>query len=189
MEYQPLAPKKGINRGVVIGAAVGAIVAVIVIAILLVAFNAVPVIETNKYPIFKGDYAVWDYTAMVLSVPVNGTIRLDIINVTSTTFTVTMSAGGDVPIQSETKTYPIEESVTTFWTLGTFKGMEYVYTPYGTKYLKHYVEENASESGNITTNYYVGKDNNWPYNMIITESGISVPFAIIDTNIEWVKNG
>lgn len=86
---------------------------------------------------------------------------------------------------TETETYPIAESITVFWTLGTYQGMENVNTIYGVKSLKHYVDYN----GSMTSDYYVGKDNNWPYKIVESESGFTIPFEISDTNIDWVKNG
>ena len=181
IEYQALAPRKGVSKGLV----VGIIIACAVVAILLVAFVAMPALNVNRYPIFKGAYAEWDYSAMVLFVQVSGTARIEIVDITSTTYTVLMSATGDVPLQSQTETYPIEDRVSAFWTLGSYQGMEYVHTIYGTKQLKHYVEYN----GSLTTDYYVGKDNNWPYRFVMSESGLTIPFDISDTNINWVKNG
>jgi len=167
------------------GVVVGVVIASAIVAILLAAFVVMPALNANEYLIFEGAYAEWDYSAVVLFVQMTGTVRIEIVDMTSTTYTVVMSATGDVPIQSKTETYPIEDSVTAFWTLGIYQGMEYVYTIYGTKYLKHYVEHD----GDTTMDYYVGKDNNWPYKFVMSESGFTIPFEISDTNINWVKNG
>lgn len=181
MEYQPLAPKKKVSKGIVIGV----VIAVIIVVLLLVAFIVMPVLNASRYPLFKGAYAVWDYSTTGSSTTLSGAMRLDITDMTSTTFTMKISFTGDVPMPTETETYPIAESITVFWTLGTYQGMENVNTIYGVKSLKHYVDYN----GSMTSDYYVGKDNNWPYKIVESESGFTIPFEISDTNIDWVKNG
>ena len=169
------------GKGVIVGVVVGVVAVVVLLLVLAVA----PALNANEYEIFEGAYAEWDYSTVVLFVHISGTMRVEFIDVSSSTYTVVMSCTGDVPIPTETETYSIDDGPTAVWDIGTSQGMEYVHTIYGTKYLGHYVEYD----GTTTSDYYVGQENNWPYRIVINESGYTIPFDISDTNIDWIKNG
>lgn len=182
MQQTQLPPIKKINTPIIAAVAIMTAVVVVVILVLLTVFPTM-----IPYPIHKGDYLVYSYTGTAASQSYSGTMKMEFTDVTSTTFTVTVTYAGDLSQPSTSETYPIEDivGIGNTWTLGAYQGVDSVSTTYGMKNLDHY--QWIKSTG--TWDYWIGHTNKIPYTMTYELSGGGLQFHLFETNIDWIKNG
>ena len=142
------------------------------------------------YPkLFKGAYLEYKVEGIAFIVPVSGTIRLEIIEVTDENYTVSMTPIGIPFLKPETRTYRKGEMALSNLSI---EGMEYmgeenISTSLGTRRALHYHQENVTKTGTTKTDYYIDKDTKLPLLMQSKGTGFWVKIEISDTNMEWLK--
>jgi len=137
--------------------------------------------------LFKGAYLEYKVEGIALIVPISGTLRLEIIEVTDENYTVSMTPTGIPFLKPETRTYQIGEIVFSNLTVEDmeYMGEESISTSLGTRKVFHYYYENVTET--TKTDYYIDKDTRLPLLMQSEGTGFWVKIEISDTNMEWLK--
>lgn len=142
------------------------------------------------YPkLFKGAYLEYKCEGLALIIPISGTVRLEIIEVTDENYTVLTTPTGIPFLKPETRTYRIGEVALSDISIGDMRyvGEEFISTSFGTRKALHYYYENVTETGTTKTDYYIDKDTKLPLLMQSEGPGFWVKIEISDTNMEWLK--
>jgi hypothetical protein len=180
----PVSSPRKSNTPIII---VSVVIAVIIVSLLLLLVVLPSMLD--PYPIKEGDYLEYSYTGTVLFLSYSGTEKMEFTDITSTTYSVTITITGDMYQAPTTKTFPKEDTIgeTDLYDLGTFISIENVDTAYGYKMLKHY---HQYETG-YDMDYWIGQETGAPYKMVIDYGSLygNIILDLTDTNINWVKNG
>lgn len=139
--------------------------------------------------IFQGAYIEYTLKGFALIIPIEGTVRMEIVEITEDDFTVTMTATG-LPgiLKPKTETYPLEEEIAPTGPVpegSKLVGEETISTAIGTRKVLHYYYYNVTDESE--TDYYTDKLTNLPLLMIGKGEGWSMEVAISDTNIKWLE--
>lgn len=167
---------------------VGVVIGVIAIIIILLMAFVLPGM-LNPYPMREGDYLEYSYAGTIIFSGYSGTMKIEITEITSATYSITTTYTGDYYQAPSTKTYPIEDlfGETGYYDYGSYLGMENIDTAYGDKMLKHY----HSYESNYEVDYWIGQETGAPYKMTIDYGSLygTLEMDLSETNINWIING
>ena len=190
---QPLpAPARKSNQAPMIIA----IVAIFVVIALVAVFFAMPGLSgrdnngTNYAP-KNGDYIEYNVTGLAHTTTLSGTARLDVTNVTSTGFDMTITYTGIPGATTAMEHYDLSDSGFAnygYGANGVKVSTEKIQTPWGLKTVDKYFEQasTGSVTGNVTG--YVGSETQLPYRIDMQGDGFFMTLLIADTNIDVIKN-
>ena len=132
----------------------------------------------------NGDYVEYSYTGLALIIPLSGTIRMDVTNVTSTGYDTIMTitgigAGVHTTHHDKSDVLGLNQSE-----YGSKVDSEQISTTWGLKNVDKYFLTN----GTTNTTTYIGSSNiDVAYRIDTTGTGYSMSVVLTSTNIDVIK--
>jgi len=142
--------------------------------------------------IFQGAFLEYKVEGIALFLPISGSLRLEIVEVTDQNYTVLMTPIGIPFAKPQTIIYKFGEVAAPLANVSTSNMQnvdeEFIQTSIGMqKVLHYYSSENITETGIVKMHSYIDKDTGLPL-LIQTEGpGYWLKVEISDTNMEWLK--
>jgi hypothetical protein len=160
----------------------------------------IPILSSKgKGTIAKNDHLIYSVTGTIGNKKVEGAVGIKVVAVKENEFIVDVLPKS-VPFMNRARlTFPGNGDdlsdlggVIAGWSSrydGERLGRESISTPFGPKEVEHYMRIEEMENGTLKSDQYVDPVHHLPIGARLSGKSGDVVFGLIETNLEWIKEG